>query len=108
MDNQEKKIIATSTSFHVWMHIPKKRGAGFLKSPVSHHVTPLSQFISEDVGCDCAADAGFLAIDAQHFSYFSEDRQKEIIQKISAFLGYPYEIVSHGEFMTYLPTFQPK
>lgn len=48
-------------TYSVIFLIPKKRGVGFLRQPVGHHVNDLSRFIAK-LGYDCFGLDGYLDV----------------------------------------------
>lgn len=97
---KQSHIIAHRYSHGVWLLIPKRRGFGFLKSPVGHNTNPLHDFII-DLGFECASDIGMLSVSTTQAGNgrCPEDWRESILKPIAEFLGFPYKICdNHLEF----------
>ena len=46
--------------------IPKRRGTGYLKCPLGHHVVKALSDVESDVGCDLCGLDGYLQVDYYH------------------------------------------
>lgn len=86
-------IVAHRHRFGVWLLIPKRRGFGFLKSPVGDHTNSLHDFIV-DLGFECASDIGMLSISTTKAGNgrCPEDWQHAILKPIADYLGFPFRI----------------
>jgi hypothetical protein len=58
---EDGRIYWANFGTSVMFLIPKKKGTGFLKVPVGHHVNSLSRFIT-DLGYDCDGLDGYLNV----------------------------------------------
>lgn len=63
--------------------IPKKRGIGFLRQPVGHHVNELSTLITS-LGYDCCGLDGYLDVNT---GYTGGQDFTELVNEISVFLN---------------------
>ena len=66
--------------------IPKKRGKGFMKSPVSHHVNDLSVFVSGiETSLDCFSDGLGLNVCSDHLNDMTWE---QVVSDIAEFSGF--------------------
>lgn len=93
---KELLYIFRERSIHIL--VPKKRGEGFLRTPIGHHRSPLSD-LSYKIGFD------MFGLDAEIFvdtGYVWEDKKPQLVERvlkpISELLGFPYREISHTEF----------
>ena len=78
--------------------VPKRRGTGFLKTPIGHHVSPLSQ-LSHEIGYDLYGLDGAISIPIGYIR--PHDREKmaqRLVTPISRLLGFPAREVGSSEF----------
>lgn len=107
MSTPEKEILVCFLSGRVEMLIPKKRGEGFLKVPLGHHHNGLSKVamtLSYDVfGLDGALE---IVLPRSQAYIMPKDQTvflKTNVEPLTNYLGFPYRVVSSGEFWTKHP-----
>lgn len=81
--------------------VPKKRGKGFLRQPVGHHVNNLSIFVADELGCDCVGLEGALSLEIG-FTHGREKELTEMANKLAEHLGVELVKVSHTELHKFL------
>jgi hypothetical protein len=98
---EDGRIYWSTLSTSLMLLIPKKRGKGFLKSPVYHESTPLTEFISDEFHCDCFGLDGYLDL---KIDTHDNDECLRIVKVLAEYLKFDYEPsrVSSDAFLKYL------
>lgn len=82
--------------------VPKKRGKGFLRTPIGHHTNDLSRFFSMELGLDSFGLDGYVRVP----SGFTHGREGviygEIVEPFAKFLNTEAVKVKHGDLMDYV------
>lgn len=83
----------------IYILIPTKSGKGFLKNPLGHNNNTLSSYLREHIKYDVSGLNGFLEVQTGHIEFNQRKiLEEEVIQTISNYYGYPYELVSLTDF----------
>ena len=95
----EKTLIVHFGVENILILVPKKRGTGFQKVPLGHHVCDLSNYISEHVRFDVFGLDGMLTVDTGYIeSKEYPELEGSVVKPLSEYYGYSYRVVSHTEF----------
>lgn len=92
-------VYAPSVGPTIWVLIPKRRGTGFLKSPVHHSTSPLD-LIAYDLGCDFCGLDGYLeaSYGAHDTRTPMDDRIAKLMARLSEHYGFPWKRIGRDEF----------
>lgn len=91
LKNQGKYIPYIIEMYSVNFLIPKKRGEGWLKYPVYHHVDTLSSLIKHELGYDICGLDGYINVDT---GWTMDKDFSKLIRAISEFYGLECKLVN--------------
>jgi hypothetical protein len=94
------KMYWAKHSQDVMFLIPKKRGTGFLRTPVGHHINKLSTFIS-GLGYDCDGLDGYLSV-WTGLTVHLEEEIKTLVKELAEFLNVEAVEVTDDELLTWV------
>lgn len=78
--------------------VPKKRGEGFLRTPIGHHQSPLSH-LAYKIGYDLFGLDGEIFVDSGYIGKDDKPRMIErVLEPISQLLGFPHREISRQEY----------
>ena len=97
----QKEMLVCKLEGRVEVLIPKRRGAGFLKAPLGHHMNPLAElghkFEFDFMGLDGALEIYGGCMSSLRAEEF-EVVLSQVIPAISALNGFPFRVVGRDEF----------
>lgn len=92
------EILVMFSQRSIDMLIPKKRGTGFLKTPLGHHHCPLAD-MQYEIGFDLWGFDGSLTIMTGWIEKKDYDNLIEVaVRPIAVHLGFPWRVVTTNEF----------
>jgi hypothetical protein len=95
---KELLVLARPDTYEVNILVPKRRGEGFVKVPLGHHVSPLTQ-IAYDIGYDIFGLDGSLAVQT---GFIWRDKKKALLEHImppiAAHYGMPWREIGADEY----------
>lgn len=89
---QKESQTGTGVAIYMWdagglnILIPKRRGEGYLKCPLGHHVVPALSDIEAQL-CDLCGLDGFLQVDYYRHPYGRSKTEAEAVAKIMPMLA---------------------
>lgn len=87
-----RELVALFQDPNLFVLVPRKRGAGFLRVPLGHHHCPLAD-LEARIGCDIIGLDGHLWIDVGYtLPYAGEAKRHEAAKAILQVLGAFYEL----------------
>jgi hypothetical protein len=100
-----KEMLVCKMDGRVEVLIPKRRGAGFLRAPLGHHMNDLAK-LSHEFDLDFQGLDGALEIYGACMSPLKGDEYGAVISEtlpaISALNGFPFRVVDRDEFYRHL------
>ncbi|WP_219096196.1 hypothetical protein [Pseudomonas sp. UMAB-40] len=96
-----KEMLVCKMDGRIEVLIPKRRGIGFLKAPLGHHMNDLAR-LSHELDLDFVGLDGALEIYGACMSPLKGDDYSAVITQalpaISALNGFPFRVVERAEF----------
>lgn len=94
----QKKLLVELDGKSVKILVPKKKGPGFLLSPLGHHPTA-ARDLADEIGCPVLIQDGHLELAVGHYPRL-EDGQilRDYVAPVARHIGLPFTVVSEAEF----------